>query len=200
MPFYPNDALVPAELLTSEYLLRPLRGTDVELDYAALMASTAMLRRWSQSDWPSDDFTLAENLADLVEHEQEHEARVAFTYTVMNPEATMCHGCVYIKPPWPLLTDNEPGLFKADQPYRARCAFWVRESRLADDLDRHLLGTLMTWFQRDWAFSVVHFFTSEQDTRQQQIMADAGLHRLTVKQTSNRASHATKRWVLYGSV
>jgi len=198
MPFYPDNASVPAELRTTEFLLRPLRGTDVELDYAALMASKAMLRQWSQSDWPSDEFTLAENLADLVEHQQEHEARVAFTYTVTDPEATICLGCVYIKPPGPLLAAEEPALFAADEPFRARCAFWAREPRLADDLDRRLLATLITWFQRDWAFSRVLFVTSEQDNRQQQIMAEAGLRRLIVKETADRESGKTKRWVVYG--
>jgi len=58
--FHPTDAAVPPELRTPRLLLRPLRATDVELDYDAVMSSAAMLRAWSQSHWPADDFTLAE--------------------------------------------------------------------------------------------------------------------------------------------
>ena len=54
--FYPEAAPVPSGLQTPEFVLEPLRTTHVELDYAALMDSTAMLRTWSQSDWPSDAF------------------------------------------------------------------------------------------------------------------------------------------------
>ena len=63
MEFYPANAPVPQEKRTSRLWLRPLRATDVELDYDAVMSSAAMLRRWRQSKWPADNFTLAENLA-----------------------------------------------------------------------------------------------------------------------------------------
>ena len=47
MPFYPDDAPVPTELRTEEFLLRPLRATDVDLDYEAVMATQEALRRGS---------------------------------------------------------------------------------------------------------------------------------------------------------
>ena len=76
MEFYPAGVPVPQGKRTSCLRLRPLRVTDVELDYKAVMSSAEMLHRWSQSDWPTDDFTLAQNLADLQRHEREHiEAR-----------------------------------------------------------------------------------------------------------------------------
>ena len=45
--------------------MRPLRTTDVELDYDAVTSSAEMLRRWSHSSWPADDFTLSENLMEV---------------------------------------------------------------------------------------------------------------------------------------
>ena len=45
MEFYPGSAPVPAEYRTSRLFLRPLRTTDVELDYDAVMSSDEMLRR-----------------------------------------------------------------------------------------------------------------------------------------------------------
>jgi len=72
MGFYPASVPVPQEKRTSRLYLRPLWAADVELDYEAVMSSAEMLRRWSESDWPADDFTLVHNLADLQRHEREH--------------------------------------------------------------------------------------------------------------------------------
>ena len=85
MTFYPDDAPVPNVLRGDEFVLRPLRATDVDLDYEAVMASQEALRRGSGGEWPRPDFTLEENLADLQGHEADFHARRGFTYTVMDP-------------------------------------------------------------------------------------------------------------------
>ena len=178
MLFYPEDAQVPDRLQTEEYLLRPLRTTDVELDYDALMTSKEMLRRWSQSDWPTDDFTLEDNLRDLKRHEQEHLERKAFTFTMLDLTETECLGCVYINPLEFMLK-----VFKATAAdlatvggYEAIVGFWVRQARLADDLDRRLLRALIPWLRHDWAFSRVSFLCNDQDARQVNLLTEAGLH------------------------
>ena len=79
MTFYPDDALVPAGLRSDGFLLRPLRATDVELDYEAVMATQEVLRRGNDGAWPRPDFTLEENLADLQGHEADFLARRGFT-------------------------------------------------------------------------------------------------------------------------
>ncbi len=198
MLFYPETAEVPAGLRAGEFLLEPLRTTHVELDYAALMESKEMLRRWSQSDWPSDDFTLEQNYQDLDEHEREHQERAAFTYTVLSLAATECLGCVYIRPVAPLMEQEDARVAPEGGEYRGRTAFWVRQSRLAEDLDRRLLTTLMDWFKRDWAFSRVVFFTSARDERQMQILVEAGLRQLYVKEQVRDRSGKVDRWVVYG--
>ena len=173
--FYPTGVAAPQEKRTGCLYLRPLRATDVELDYEAVMSSAEMLRRWSQSDWPADDFTLAQNLADLQRHEREHIERKAFTFTVLNPQGTQCLGCVYIVPVRP----EEIPLCK-DDVCAADAGFWVRESELARALDRHLLATLRDWFQAEWAFDRVLFTVSQQETRQATLLEAAGLEqRLT---------------------
>src|SRR5262245_4096225 len=121
MEFYPASAPVPEETRTNRLFLRPLRATDVELDYDAVMSSAEQLRRWSDSDWPADDFTLAGNLNDLQRHEREHGERVAFTFTVLNPEGTRCLGCVYITPVAP-----QAAHLCADAAHPANVGFWVR--------------------------------------------------------------------------
>ena len=97
MNFYPDNISIPQEYRTDRLYLRPLLETDVELDYDAVMSSKEQIRRWSQTTWPADDFPLAENQADLKRHEQEHLDRVAFTFTVLDPDEIRCLGCVYFK-------------------------------------------------------------------------------------------------------
>jgi len=172
MEFYPAGARVPDELRTDRLLLRPLRSTDVALDYDAVMSSAAELRRWSQTAWPADDFTLAENLADLERHEREHLAREAFTFTVLDREATRCLGCVYIKPP-PAGTGPLPDAGG----FVAVVGFWVRASEIASHLDAHLLAALRQWLGADWAFDRVLFTVAEEETRQVELMGMVGLGR-----------------------
>jgi len=175
MEFYPAGAPVPQEKRNSRLYLRPLRATDAELDYEAVMSSAEMLRRWSQSDWPADGFTLAENLADLQRHEREHIERTAFTFTVLNPQGTQCLGCVYIVPLRP-----EQALLYKDAACAADVGFWVRTSELANALDEHLLATLCDWFRAEWAFDCVLFTVGQQETRQAALLKAAGLEQRLV--------------------
>ena len=70
--FYPENAPVPDMLQTDEFRLRPLKATDVQLDYDAVISSRAELLLTSGGTWPREGFTLEENLDDLERHEQEH--------------------------------------------------------------------------------------------------------------------------------
>jgi hypothetical protein len=175
MEFYPTNAIVPKEKRTNRLWLRPLRASDAELDYDAVMSSAEMLRRWSQSEWPSDDFSVAQNRADLEYHERQHNEREAFTFTVLNPQGTQCLGCVYIQP----LHPEEIPLCK-DVSYAADVGFWVRASEIAYDLDQHLLETLCTWFHAEWAFDMILFTICQQETRQAALFQTAGLNRRLV--------------------
>jgi hypothetical protein len=171
MKFYPDAASVPEETRTNRLLLRPLRVTDVELDYDAVMSSSQQLRCWSQSEWPTDDFTLAQNLDDLQRHEREHGDRTEFTFTVLNPLATHCLGCVYIMPLWP-----ETAQLCASVTYAAGVRFWVRTSEVDTDLDKHLLATLRDWFAAEWPFECVVFAINPQDARQAALLSEANLN------------------------
>jgi hypothetical protein len=169
LSFYPKDAAVPAELRTNEFVLRPLRVSHLELDYAAVMASKEMLRCWSSSQWPRDNFTMADNRKDLEWHQREHEEGIAFTYTVLNPAETECLGCVYVK------ENNVAAL--SPGPHQAIVRFWVKAPRLDDDLDQRLLQALRTWFEEEWAFDQVWFHTNEQDEPQVRLLDASDLSR-----------------------
>src|SRR5207237_9759001 len=119
----PAGAVVPGGTRTARLQLRPLRESDAALDYDAVMESPASLRRWSQTAWPADDFTLALNRSDLERHEREHGSGEAFTFTVLDPGGARCLGCVYLAPPRPEEIAVSLG---AQSPVRV--TVWVRAS------------------------------------------------------------------------
>jgi hypothetical protein len=172
--FYPPNALVPQELRTTRLWLRPLRVTDVALDYEAVMSSAEMLHCWSQGDWPATDFTIGQNLADLEWHELKHTGREAFTFTVLDPAGRRCLGCVYIQPLLPVQFPLCKGAACA-----ADVGFWVRQSELEAGLERHLWETISDWFKDEWAFECILYTLCQQETRQAALFAAAGLERLS---------------------
>ena len=180
MEFYPANLPVPEEMRTKRLLLRPLRASDVALDYDAVMASAEQLHRWSQSDWPTADFTLAQNLDDLQRHEREHYNREAFTFTVLNRDATRCLGCVYIMP-----LEPQAAQVCAGAAYAATVGFWARTSEVVNDLDQHLFNTLREWFKTAWAFDGIVFTISPQEVRQAALFSEAGLERRLVFKRSD---------------
>ena len=87
MSFSDPKIPVPARLETDEFVLRPIRAADAACDHAAVMETLHDLRVWEQSGWPEESFSVEANRKDLVDLEQRHAERRAFTYTVMDAVA-----------------------------------------------------------------------------------------------------------------
>ena len=175
MNFYPDHALVPENLRTDKFVLMPLTPNHVTLDYAALMSNKEMLRVWSGSPWPSDEFTLAENREDLAWHWDEHQKHIAFTYTVLNPIEDTCLGCVYIKSMTEVFATNEEWKTAVEpieagtepvEVYNALVRFWTIQSNSTQNLDKTLLNSLCQWFSAEWAFKDVFWHTPANNTQQ----------------------------------
>ncbi|KAA3660822.1 MAG: hypothetical protein DWQ04_18295 [Chloroflexi bacterium] len=183
--FYPAPLPVPERLETAVFTLTPLTPAHAELDLAALMVSKPMLRLWSGSSWPTDDFTLEENIADLEWHFSEHQERIAFTYTVLTPDETECLGCIYIKavqsilPADSTLSNNFTNL-------SASTRFWIKEPRLTDGLDMQLLQTLQEWFDNAWQFDNHTFHTRAAHKQQVQLLENCDLSRQLTLDFPNR--------------
>ena len=193
MTFTSDGFRVPEELRTDEFRLRPIRVSDAELDYYAVMESRDFLRLWEQSTWPEDDFTLAANRADLEKLEQRRHDGVSFTYTVMNLDETECLGCVYVVP-----TDSRQ-LSKSEitaidgsrwSDYHVAVYFWIRKSRLIDGLDRRLLALLGPWFERDWHIERHLIVTSEQYAHQVSVIEETGRPRLFRLNSANESGNS----------
>jgi len=185
MIFYPNDKIVPEILKDDSFVLMPLSPAHVEVDYEAVMASQEMLRMWSGSTWPRDGFTLAENLDDLTWHQQEHQDREAFTYTVLDPDREICLGCVYIRP-LADLADANPDILQNTAEDEAVVRFWMRSSYLAGGLDQRLLKALIDWFDEAWPFSHVLFHTRPVNSQQIALFTEASLQKQLALQYRQR--------------
>lgn len=177
VPFLLPGTPVPHGLEHEDFCLEPLTPAHTALDYAALMASKEMLRLWSGSPWPQDDFTLAQNQADLAWHAREHRSRIAFTYTVLNHTHTACLGCVYIKSLATLVAEQTENLQRLAEigPGEAAVRFWVTAPRLADHLDHRLLAALRTWFAYEWPFRRILYHTRVVNQQQSALFRQAGL-------------------------
>jgi hypothetical protein len=129
------------------------------------MDSVEMLRLWSGTSWPADDFSVEENWEDLARHEREHGEREAFTFTVLDSTRSVCLGCVYIQPLAMALRGSYDA--EASLSRETPCvSFWVRAPRQADGLDRRLLAQLRVWLAECWAFPLMYVCV-RQDHRQQ---------------------------------
>jgi len=184
MTFYPANAPVPAELHMADFSLIPLTPAHVALDYTAVTASREMLRQWSGSSWPSDDFSLDDNLQDLQWHDREHRERLAFTYTVLNPAQDECLGCVYIRP----LSEILP----AAPDYHAIVRFWVSQPQREGPLERQLLDALCTWFYSNaWAFERILFHTRVSSQWQIHLFMAAGYQAVNTHYLPERGGYHT---------
>jgi hypothetical protein len=178
MSFTAPDEPVPAELRTDEFVLRPIKATDAEVDYRAVMETREYLRVWQQSPWPEDDFTVDANREDLVGLEQRHDAHRAFTYTVLDPDGVECLGCVYVFPTDATFLARSAVTPVGDDDWSdvdAVVFFWARRSQIETGMDRRLLDALRTWFDTEWALERVVYVTNEQLGHQADLLAQTDL-------------------------
>jgi len=175
--YIPPDRPVPSGYKTARVLLEPLGPEHVQLDFEAVMESRDYLRLWSGSSWPAEDFTLADNLQDLQRHWREHQERVAFTYTVLEPARQSCLGCVYLRPLSELIPYNAQKL-QDIAAGESLVRFWVRTAERNSDLEQHLLQTLIDWLYEDWPFSRVLLETSVKNEGQMALFDAYPLQRM----------------------
>jgi hypothetical protein len=141
--FVPDDFEPPVALDGPGFRLEPLTGEHNVGDHAAWSGSMEHIHRtpgFQQGNWPHE-MTLDQNLADLIRHDKDFQARRGFTYTVLDPDDDVV-GCVYIYP-------------LAGDPTAANVSSWVTEARA--DLDTPLYNAVSEWLERDWPFPRVEY-------------------------------------------
>ena len=87
--------------LATGHHLRPIRGSDVDIDYPAMMGSRERL--WAKYGeawgWPAETITYEADREDLERHAEEIKRHETFNYAVLDADETQLLGCVYIDPP-----------------------------------------------------------------------------------------------------
>lgn len=142
--FVPADFEIPRSFHGPGFRLEPLGPEHNERDHVAWMTSVDHIRStpgldaW-EGQWPTP-MTLEDNLADLVRHRKEFEAREAFAYSVLDGVDVI--GCLYIDP-----VEGRPG--------EAQIVSWVRASR--SEMDRVVWEAVSGWLDSDWPFTRVTY-------------------------------------------
>lgn len=141
VPFVPSDFAPPRSLDHPAFRLRPLTTDYNERDHAAWMGSIDHIRAtpgFPDGRWPHP-MSLEENLADLQRHQDHFEAKVGFTYTVLEAVGPLDRadviGCVYIYPDDAAET-------------QVHVQTWVRQERA--DLDASLAAVVRAWLEEAW--------------------------------------------------
>jgi hypothetical protein len=135
--------------LSTGHHLRPIRESDVEIDYPAVMGSRARL--WAKYGeawgWPPATMTFEADREDLARHEGEIAAHETFNYAVLDAGETELLGCVYIDPPD---ERSPPGA-------EAVASWWVVDRAAGTDLERALDDFVPRWLAGTWGFGSVDY-------------------------------------------
>ncbi len=136
--------------LETGHHLRPIRESDVAIDYPAVMGSRERL--WATYGaawgWPPETMSYAADQADLARHEAEIAAHETFNYAVLDAAESELLGCVYIDPP----DDRSPP--GSD----AVASWWVVDKEAGGPLERALDAFVPGWLTGVWGRRSVHYF------------------------------------------
>lgn len=150
MNWLPDGFVTPQRVdLSTGHHLRPIRGSDVDIDYPAVMGSRARLwARYGEAwGWPPETMTVEEDRDDLDRHEREIGAQETFNFAVLDEAEGQLCGCVYIDPPE---EDSPPGC-------DAVSSWWVVDEHAGGPLEEALGQFVPRWLAQTWGFRAVSY-------------------------------------------
>ena len=177
-----EQGIEPADGFTADgFVVRPLLPSDAALDYDAVMSSREFLFHWEQDPpYPSEDFSVEDNLKDLEKMYSAHCDGSRYTYTVMNAAETQVLGCIYFLPnddrmygTAAVTSHDGTDLSTVD----ATISFWVRPSTWEAGLERLVLGAVLGWLHHDWTLERPVIMTNEHLDHQIATIESLGLAR-----------------------
>lgn len=145
MSWLPPSFVHPSRLdLPYGLHLRPIKASDVDIDFPAVMGSQQRL--WSLYGdawaWPPADMTIEHDYADLARHEREIAEHVSFNYALLDAEESEILGCVYIDP-----LEGDPS--------EAMAAWWVVDRIVGSTAEAELDAVVRRWLDTVWPFARV---------------------------------------------
>lgn len=138
-------------------LIEPLTRHLADLDTAAYTSSPQAIEQHSAGRWPTDGFTLTENLDLIAGHEAEHHAGTAFAYALLSPARDREVGCVYLRPLAPYCERTGMQLLDAavDVSATAIATFWLIDDASARPATAAVVAELDSWLAAWGAAPVV---------------------------------------------
>jgi len=151
MDWLPEGFVHPERVdLPSGHHIRPIRATDVDIDYPAVMGSRERL--WAKYGeawgWPPATMSFEADRDDLAHHEAEIAAHETFNYAVLDSAESELLGCIYIDPP----DERSP------EGTDAVVSWWVVDAAVGTELERALDDFVPRWLADTWQFEHVHYF------------------------------------------
>lgn len=163
MAWLPPDFVHPTMLpVIDGFHLRPIRESDTEIDYPAVMGSRARLwetygEAWG---WPPETMTVEQDRADLARHEREIAAHESFNYALFDLRETALAGCVYLDPPRKTGADAE-------------ISWWVVDAHVGTTLEDALGVVVPRWVDRVWPFTRPRYVGRDLSWREWHALPDA---------------------------
>jgi hypothetical protein len=185
LPAFVHPDPIPDHLRHEQFSFEILHPKYVELDFQALMNSKEFLRRWGMSNWPEDDFSLEDNLADLDWHYKEQLQKIAYSYTILNHDQSVCLGCLYIRPLESIkpIQSSEKQILSA---YPFFCSYWVVDDIRGAALDQHIFDNLRNWLETSWIFPAIFYTNNLLTPEQDAIYQHNGLELFLTLENENR--------------
>ncbi len=151
MSWLPDDFETPTHVeLSCGHHLRPIRASDIDLDYPAVMGSQARLFEifgpaWG---WPPATLTRQEDLDELVRHADEMVTHTSFNFAIFDRDEAALFGCVYVDPPEKAGADAE-------------ISWWVVDDEVGGALETALRKQVPEWIASAWPFATPRFIGEE---------------------------------------
>jgi RimJ/RimL family protein N-acetyltransferase len=143
----PADYVHPDTVeLTTGHHIRPIRESDVAIDYPAVMGSQERLFSifgppWG---WPTTAISYEDDQEELARHEREIRDHVSFNYAILDAAESALLGCIYIDPAERVGAD-------------ADISWWVVDEEVGGALDTALEDFVPEWIATAWPFAKPRF-------------------------------------------
>ena len=176
MSLNPNLLEGPIRLESTDFVVHRQRPSDNELDFDAVMSSKEILREWSDSEWPEDDFSLEQNGQDIAEHIADHEQNSDYGFSIFSPDENRLLGSLYLNAVGPLLENypTEPVTLARLLEFDVRVEYWLRAG-VSPDLEMRFVRAVIGWLETAWWFERPVFGTRKDMTSRRRLYGEIGM-------------------------
>lgn len=171
--FYEFSKPLPEELITSDFILRPLASTDINLDFEAYIASPRTIKIHSMRLWEIENFSLEDDLELLRQHEERHLRREDFAFIILSPKLNLSLGCVYLLP---LVKRHQQATDYGFDVRAVMVTFWTRDNLEEPGFSTNLVASIKQWLKDSWEFSDYVFRINSEEIESKQALEENGLN------------------------